>query len=717
LKQEVEVTDKTLLQPGHNCWKTVHADKVALLIDGEDYFAAIHRALQNARHSVYILAWDIDSRMRLVRGDDDPGDWPTELGEFISVLLKRRPELDVYILNWDWAMVYTLEREWLPMYKPVWKSRSRLHFKLDGECPVGASQHQKVVVIDDDIAFSGGFDLGKNRWDSSAHAPDDPRRINPDKQAFPPFHDVQMLVSGEAAKALAELARERWWRATGETLKAPPARQDSAWPSDVDSWFENIEVGISRTLPQYQTNHEVREVEQLFIDSISAAEKLIYIENQYFTSWKVADLLAESLQQTEGPDIVLVLPLMTGGWLEQVTMDVLRYRVACRLREADIHKRLRICYPHQAALGDTYISVHAKVTIIDDKLLRVGSANLSNRSMGLDSECDMVIEASTDKEKAQISAFRERLLSEHLDMDRETLRQSLSQSGSLIGLIDDCQDRPRTLQPLDCRVADLANQMLPSSAVVDPERPLDPEQMAQMFIPIDQPKSARSHWWKIFGVLLAVIVLTVVWRWTPLSDYLNPETLKVTAQAIESYPLTPLIVVAVFSIAGLLAFPVTLLIVTAALTFGPVWGSLYSLIGSVLSALLGYGVGHYLGRNSVQKLAGSSLNKLSRRLAHHGMLAVVTVRIIPVAPFAVINLVAGASHIKTRDFILGTVLGMLPGILGITVFADSLVRTVQEPDPAQIGLFITIVLVVFSVMLGLKMLLNRKQDEEESDTP
>jgi hypothetical protein len=158
-------------------------------------------------------------------------------------------------------------------------------------------------------------------------------------------------------------------------------------------------------------------------------------------------------------------------------------------------------------------------------------------------------------------------------MDRERLQQSLAQSGSLISLIDECQDKPRTLQLLDCQVADFANQMLPSSAVVDPERPLDPEQMAQMFIPVDQPKSARSHWWKIVGVLLAVILLTALWRWTPLSEYLNPETLQATAEAIEAYPLTPLIVITVFSIAGLLAFPVTLLIVTAALTFGPVWGS------------------------------------------------------------------------------------------------------------------------------------------------
>lgn len=707
------MSNTAILKPQHNCWQTVHADKAALLIDGEAYFGAFHRALQNARHSVYILAWDIDSRMRLIRNEDNPSDWPEELAAFIGEVLKRNPELNVYILNWDWAMVYTLEREWLPMYRTPWKSQSRLHFKLDGSCPLGSSQHQKVVVIDDDIAFSGGFDLGKHRWDSSDHAPDDKRRIDPDKQPYPPFHDVQMLVSGEAARALGDLARERWQRACGETLNPPPQRPDSAWPEDISPWFEDIDVGIARTMPQYGNFNEVREVEQLYIDSIRAAKNLIYIENQYFTSWKVADLLAESLRQPEGPDVVLALPLMTGGWLEQVTMDVLRHRVVCRLQQADEHNRLRICYPHHEALGESHISLHGKIMVVDDKLLRVGSANLSNRSMGFDSECDMVIEAHTAEQQSQVSAFRERLLCEHLDLDKESLRQALSQAGSLIHLIDSRQDQPRTLKQLDCKVPELAEQMLPSSAMVDPERPLEPEQMTRLFLPIEQPKSAFRQWFKIAAVLLVLLALTAIWRWTPLSDYLNPETLSQTAEVIKAHPLTPLLVIGFFSIAGLLAFPVTLLIATTALTFGPLWGSIYSIVGSLLSAMMGYGVGHHLGRGSVKKLAGSNLNRLSRRLAHHGMLAVVTVRIIPVAPFTVINLVAGASHIKMRDFVLGTVAGMLPGILGITVFADSLLKTVQDPELEQVGWFAVIALAVISAMLGLKKLLNRKQREEE----
>lgn len=705
------MTKTPILKEGNNCWQKTHADQVALLIDGENYFGALHAAIQRAKHSVYILSWDIDSRMQLVRNSDQVEDLPVELGAFISEVLNRNPDLHVYILNWDWAMVYTMEREWLPMYKPAWKSQNRLHFKLDGECPMGASQHQKVVVIDDEIAFSGGFDIGKSRWDSSEHKAKESRRIDPDGHHYPPFHDVQMMVQGEAAAALGDLARERWLKATGEKLNKPSQKSGSAWPEYIEPWFKDIEIGISRTMPQYRDQKEIREVEQLYIDSLKAAENLIYMENQYFTSWKVADLLAERLQERDGPDVVLVLPLMTGGWLEQATMDVLRYRVACKLKEADKHNRLRLCYPHRDELGDSYISVHAKITVIDDCLMRVGSANLSNRSMGFDSECDLVIEAETDVHKATVSRFRERLLTEHFGMTADELRQNLSQEGSLIRLIDARQENSHTLRELDCSVSDYANQMLPDSAIVDPERPIETEKLTKMFIPVDEPKSAQKQWWKIVAVLIVVLALTAIWRWTPLSEWLNPETLQHAAEGIKSHPLTPLIVIGIFAIAGLIAFPVTLLIITTALTFGPLWGTVYSIIGSLVSGLMGYAVGHYMGRNTIQKLAGSSINKLSRRLAKHGVLAIITVRIIPVAPFTVINLVAGGSHINTRDFTIGTLIGMLPGILGITVFADSLMRTVQNPDPEQIAIFVGVVIVIVGIMVGLKRLINRKEDE------
>lgn len=698
--------DQKIIRPKENCWRYVNADKAALLVDGENYFGTLHAAISQARYAVYILAWDIDSRLELLRGEKK-SDLPAELGNLINALLNQRPELNIYILNWDWAMLYTLEREWLPLFRPGWKKQTRLHYQLDGECPFGGSQHQKVVVIDDKLAFCGGIDPGKKRWDTSEHAPDDKRRMDPDNEAYPPFHDMQMMVDGEAAKSLAELARDRWFKATGEQL--PEIKHDGKdiWPADIEPDFHKVNIAIARTLPEYRDQAEITEVETLYLDAIAAAKKLIYIENQYFTSWKVAEVLAQRLAEDDGLEVVIVCPKMTGGWLEQHTMDVLRSRVSRKLFEADKHGQLRVCYPHNEALGETYISLHSKLLIVDDVFLRVGSANLSNRSMGLDSECDLAIEAENQEQSQAIKAFRQRLLCEHLGLLNDELEQLIAQHGSVLKLLDARENTSRTLRTLDCEIDDSIDGLTPTADYIDPERPVDSVEMSRKLVPIDESKSPKKQIVIAACVLLAVITLTALWKWTPLNEFLTPENLKQLISTLNDNPFTPVIVITVFAIAGLIAIPLTLLVVTVAISFGAWPGSLYAILGSMLSALLGYMVGEWLGRSSVSKMAGSKLNRLSKRLANHGVMAIITVRIIPVAPFTVINLVAGASHIKLKDFIWGTLIGMLPGILAITVFANSLLRVVKHPEPIEIVIFVVVVLVIGALMYGVKKWLNR----------
>lgn len=698
--------DKKIIRPEENCWRYVNADRAALLVDGEKYFGTLHTAISQARYAVYILAWDIDSRLGLLRGEQK-SDLPAELGNLINALLDQRPELSIYILNWDWAMLYTLEREWLPLFRPGWKKQARLHYQLDGECPFGGSQHQKIVVIDDKLAFCGGIDPGKYRWDTSDHTPDDKRRIDPDNEAYPPFHDMQMMVDGDAAQSLAELARDRWYKATGEQLPKVKHHEQDIWPSDIKPDFENVHIAIARTLPEFKDQAEITEVETLYLDAIASAEKLIYIENQYFTSWKVAEVLAQRLADDQGLEVVIVCPKMTGGWLEQHTMDVLRSRVSRKLFEADKHGQLRVCYPHHEALGNAYISLHSKLLIVDDVFLRVGSANLSNRSMGLDSECDLAIEAENEEQLQAIKAFRQRLLCEHLGLKNDELEALLTQHGSLIKLLDAREDATRTLRTLDCEIDDSIDGLTPTADYIDPERPVDSVEMSRKLVPIDESKSPKKQIVIAAMVLLAVIALTALWKWTPLNEFLTPENLQQLISTLNDYPFTPVIVIGIFALAGLIAVPLTLLVVTVAISFGAWPGSLYAILGSLLSAVLGYVVGEWLGRSSVSKMAGSKLNRLSKRLANHGVMAIITVRIIPVAPFTVINLVAGASHIKLKDFIWGTLIGMLPGILAITIFANSLLRVVKQPKPIEIVVFVLVVFVIGALMYGVKKWLNR----------
>ncbi|MDZ7784245.1 MAG: phospholipase D-like domain-containing protein [Halioglobus sp.] len=475
-----------ILQPQRNCRELCDAERVAVLRETADYFDAFARACRNARRQILILGWDFDRHERLYRDDEDR-ELPDKLGDFLKTLVRQRPQLEVYLLTWDFSMIYAAERELLPALRMRLSAPRRLHFRLDGEHPPGASQHQKVVVIDDRLAFVGGVDLSRWRWDTGEHKPDDPRRMDPDGKPYPPFHDLMFMVQGPVAARLGELARERWRRSSGRRLPAPPAGTTDPWPGNYEAELRNVQVAIARTEPAHQGRAEVREVERLYLDAIAAAERRVYIENQYFTSHALTGALAGRLAEERGPDVVLVLPKQTGGWLEQVTMDVLRGREVARLRAADRHDRLRIYYPHQPGLGDTCISVHAKLLIVDDRLLRIGSSNTSNRSMGLDTECDLALEAvgaDADQTRAYIDRLRRGLLAEHLDCDPEQVARAESEHGRLIAAIESLRDdRGRSLRPLDTEVSAELDALVPDAGVLDPDEPVNPEYFLTEYVP------------------------------------------------------------------------------------------------------------------------------------------------------------------------------------------------------------------------------------------
>src|SRR5688572_13123231 len=161
--------------------------------------------------------------------------YPEELGAFHKEVVRRNRELRMYVLSWDFAMVFALDREWVPLYKFGWKTHPapRLSFHLDGKHPPGGSHHQKVVVVDDAVAFVGGLDLSHGRWDTPEHRREEPNRRDSQGRAARPNHDVQAIVDGAAARALGELCRDRWQRGTGR--RSIPLAHPAAdpWPSTV----------------------------------------------------------------------------------------------------------------------------------------------------------------------------------------------------------------------------------------------------------------------------------------------------------------------------------------------------------------------------------------------------------------------------------------------------------------------------------------------------
>ena len=464
--------DRALVaQPGVNCWRLDRAHRFYCIQDAADYFRLVRDAMLHARETVFILGWDTTANTNLLPGETSAGA-PTLLAPLLRHIARRSPRLQIYLLTWDYASVYAFERDVFARLRFTWRMPSNVHFAFDARHPIGGSHHQKVVVIDDQLAFCGGIDLTGHRWDTCEHRVEEPLRLNASDQPYEPYHEVQAMVDGPSAAALGTLARDRW-RALGRTSLPPLGTPGaSLWPGHVPPDLADVDVMIARTLPAVEDDPEVRENEALFFDAIRAADRTIYLESQYFTNSRIADALAGRLVEPDGPEIILVSPKVCHGWLEQHTVGAFRSEAFQRLLAADRFGRLRLVYPAASLAKDVPTFVHSKVLIVDDTFVRIGSANISNRSMAVDTECDLAVEAAGHaRTRAGIRHIRDRLIAEHLHMPTADVGHQIEHAGSVRAVVDAHMHADRCLAPIEVIPADPdVSSVLKAAA--DPDTPL-----------------------------------------------------------------------------------------------------------------------------------------------------------------------------------------------------------------------------------------------------
>ena len=464
---------------GENCWRIAHADKATLVVDAEDYFRLAAQMMGMARRRIIMIGWDFDTRIRLIQ-DGEKDRTPT-LGEFILQLARDTPQLDVRILRWDFGAFRSLKRGSMLFDMVRWRMQPNITMRYDGAHPSGCSHHQKILIIDDDLAVCGGIDMTGDRWDTRQHLPNDPRRTRPGGDPYDPWHDATMIVTGQVANSLAELAASRWERATGQQL-ASVAAPGVLWPDGLTPDFQNIRFAMARTIAPWRGRPAVQEIQALHLATIARATRTLYLENQYFTSPRIAAALVERMREQPELEVVLVTPLSADGWLEKKAMDGARVRLVNAIHAQVGSDRLRVYYPVNA--GGTPIYVHAKITVVDDRVLRIGSANLNNRSMALDSECDLMLELDRPEVVECAMLLRDTLVAEHLDATIECLRDEMArQAGSLIRTIEALRGEGRSLVPLPL------DPPTGVDAVIADNQLLDPERADQMF----EPFSRRHH--------------------------------------------------------------------------------------------------------------------------------------------------------------------------------------------------------------------------------
>lgn len=396
------------------------------------------------------------------------------LGDLLRSLVEKQPDLRIRILVWSVAVVHAPSAAMPLLFGADWQDHPRIQVKLDTRHPIYAAHHQKIVCIDDGLAFVGGIDLTVRRWDRPEHLPEDPGRSSPDGLPYGPVHDIQILVEGDAAQVVCALGHDRWRKATGEILECRSGK-GTTWPASLHPDFVDVPVAIARTCPAWGRDPAVHEVAALTVDALRAARHIIYIEAQYAAAAYVGDVLAEQLGREAGPEIIILMTHLSRGLLERSIMGRNRDRLIRRLKRADRFKRLRVWYPKIATDdGEMQILVHSKLIIIDDVFIRVGSSNLNNRSVGLDTECDLAIEATNPSTSRTIERVRNQLLAEHLATSTKDVAEAIAETGSIIRAVEALNVKTRRLCPFEAMSGEGPIRPVLGTCLFDPKHPFEP---------------------------------------------------------------------------------------------------------------------------------------------------------------------------------------------------------------------------------------------------
>ncbi|HTK84572.1 MAG TPA: VTT domain-containing protein [Patescibacteria group bacterium] len=687
---------RSLFQEGKNCWRVEKVSRAAMLIDCANYYRALHEAIFKAQHSIFILGWDIDSRIELLRGSEaKEAGCPATFFDLIQWKARCHPQMEIYLNRWNYSIFFVEQREAFSDLKWRIHSPPNIHYCLDGQIPYGASHHQKVVVIDDEIAFCGGMDVALARWDHREHHPKEAGRADPanlagpeKKVPFDPYHDIQIVVSGPIAAAFGELARERWRLAAGfDPIAVRQANFENApyaWPASAKTCLSNVDAAIALTIPPEYDQPPVKQIERLYIDLIRRAEKFIYMENQYYTHLPVAYALNRQLRKKPDLRVLAVGCHNPHGRIEGESMWSGRVKFGDVLRSGGVADRALLAYPMSREDGEEKdIHIHSKIMIIDDRYLRVGSSNCNHRSMGFDTECDLVIEAD-EATRPAIAAIRNDLIREHTGRelaDIERLAQGEAKVEEFLTYLS------HSRQHL-CKINDEKYRRTPlgkiSRKLGDPEKPIIPGEWTMPYRYAGTKRNLPQRLFVTIFILALVIGFALLWKVTPLAEYASTDKIVELLERIRSSPWAIPVTLGLYLVGGLIFFPVNILTAATAIAFGPVPGAIISMVGSMLGAAIGFLVGRWLGLRSLRVFLGALPEKAAQYAKNSNVAGITMLRLIPIAPFGTINMALGVANVPFRTYLAGTFLGLLPGKLVVVFLGTSLLNLIEHPDTKSI---------------------------------
>jgi len=568
MKKLLMLNKDLVFKENENCSEQSLAHHASPIVDCANYYRALHESIAKATKSIYIVGWDIDSRIRLLRGDEEKqSPLPSKIIDLIKHQATKHPEMDVRLLRWDSSFAFFGMREvWA---KEVWDEGTpdNVRTMLDCSIPMGGSQHQKIVIIDNEIAFTGGMDVAVHRWDTREHKIVQPERDDGDG-SYGPFHDVQAVVSGPVVESLAKLVQWRWNRLVVDD-ESPIENLDfkdstslpNSWPDSVEPAFEKIDCAIAQTVPLMDDAKPKQQVRSMFLDLIEQAEEFVYIENQFANNLDIANALNKQLQKKPKLRVLIMSSYKPEGAVETEAYWAGRIDFKKELEKGVADEQVLMAYSgstnEEGESGQK--RVHAKVMVLDDRYFVIGSSNLSNRSMTLDTECDVSFAASNEKHREKIAWFRNDLISEHAGWSVDEVQSFIDGNNTFEKLrscnkefaycLHEAQDEAftnKTLQNLITPLGDPIEPIIPSVPLTNGDK---------LHIPNPSKKSLL-----LFAVFMVILVLAGGgYLLSQYVDWMDQEYLTEQLTSFRDSPWAIVLVCGIYMVAGLLFFPVSVL--------------------------------------------------------------------------------------------------------------------------------------------------------------
>ena len=379
-------------------------------------------------------------------------------------------------------------------------------------------------------------------------------------------------------------------------------------------------------------------------------------------------------------------------------------------------KRIRLTYSSIEDMQGrkAYKRIHSKVMTVDDKYLVIGSSNLSNRSMTLDTEIDVVLHGNSEHNRQQILHVRNDLLAEHTGRKLEDMPALFDTDYPVDALMQGQIAHGYVLTEVRDEVFTNHSVKNVFRSLSDPEEPLiSLPTLDGAALPARNPRR-RSIMIMLGIAVIAILGGLMFWASQSIS-WLSSESINDFLEKSRGTYFALPTVLLVYVVGGILFFPVTVLSLAVAAIFGPIWGPIYGIMGALLSSAILFGIGKLSGNAGLRKIGGPKVEAVDEKLKKSGIVGVAAIRMLPIAPFSLVNLVAGISSIGIVQFLIGTFLGMFPPMIAKGLVGDSITQIFRNPSATSIG-YLVAGIVLWGLMIWGSQKFARYYQERKQKT-